>query len=750
MALDVLDPRSSPLSANHQAAADLHPASDQALLTTLESSSHTFLQPPLSLHAASLVLAKRYLDPLATSTSDVQIQRQQNSRRKRKRGEVDDYGSQKPLRLKEVHLEGFRIDQIWEQARRVLDASRLEAERSLPAILQNQNQKTLSGKAAKTRGEHGKAVRFKDLDEDGISADDSDTQEIGIEEDESMAEADGFLDGLEGSEIDGIEEPYDEDDEMLDEEDLANGIDKENLEASDLDEEPKETFVPDKLGLNDGFFSIDDFNRQSGFLEQQDARGENDGAASDEEDVDWDADPLATTLSRKVGQSSDEHAADESEDEEDGPTFGNADLNAPDISDSDDGSDNGVEMEDIGSVNNTNDIKYADFFEPPPRKASKSRRRALPKTQPPPSTTAPQQETEDDLQRTISAVRRDIFEDDLTPDEDGAASDTNDARSSHQKRQAALTAEIRRLEAASVAKRDWTLSGEARAADRPINSLLEEDLEFERAGKPIPVITQEVSEDIEALIKRRILAREFDEVIRRRPGNLATGADVRRGRFELEDTKPQQSLAEMYEADHLKNADPENYTSKADEKLKHEHAKIEAMWKDVSAKLDALSSWHYKPKPPSASINIVADVPTISMEDARPAASGDMGGESMLAPQEVYKAGEGRDKKSEVVTGGGLPVGREEMTRDEKVRRRRREKERIRKAGGLVPSKGGQETRKGGQEVDNKAKERQGVIGDLKKGGVRVIGKKGEIKDVEGKAVKAESGTGKGGGGYKL
>ena len=750
MALDVLDPRSSPLSANHQAAADLHPASDQALLTTLESSSHTFLQPPLSLHAASLVLAKRYLDPLATSTSDVQIQRQQNSRRKRKRGEVDDHGSQKPLRLKEIHLEGFRIDQIWEQARRVLDASRLEAERSLPAILQTQNQKTLSGKAAKSRGEHGKTVRFKDLDEDGISADDSDTQEIGIEEDESMAESDGFLDGLEGSEMDGIKELYDEDDEMLDKEDLANGIDKENLEASDLDEEPKETFVPDKLGLNDGFFSIDDFNRQSEFLEQQDARGENDGAASDEEDVDWDADPLATTLSRKVGQSSDEHAADESEDEEDGPTFGNADLNAPDISDSDDGSDNGVEMEDIGSMNNTNDIKYADFFEPPPRKASKSRRRALPKTQPPPSTTAPQQETEDDLQRTISAVRRDIFEDNLIPDEDGAASDTNDGRSSHQKRQAALTAEIRRLEAASVAKRDWTLSGEARAADRPINSLLEEDLEFERAGKPIPVITQEVSEDIEALIKRRILAREFDEVIRRRPGNLATGADVRRGRFELEDTKPQQSLAEMYEADHLKNADPENYTSKADEKLKHEHAKIEAMWKDVSAKLDALSSWYYKPKPPSASINIVADVPTISMEDARPAAGGDVGGESMLAPQEVYKAGEGRDKMSEVVTGGGLPVGREEMTRDEKVRRRRREKERIRKAGGLVPSKGEKETRKGGQEVGNKAKERQGVIGDLKKGGVRVIGKKGEIKDVEGKAVKAESGAGKGGGGYKL
>ncbi|KAL2042292.1 hypothetical protein N7G274_004780 [Stereocaulon virgatum] len=751
MTFDIRAPLSSPLSVNHHATADLYPALKQALLTTLENSSHTFLQPPPSLHAASLVLAKRYLDPLATLTSDVQLQRQQNSRRKRKRkrGEVDDYGSQKPLRLREVHLEGFRIDQIWQQARRVLDASRLEIERSLPVILQKQNQETLSGTAAYSRGAHEEDIKSADLDEDGISADGSDVQETGMDEDESMVEAEGILEGQKGSRIDGKANFYKEDEDMLDE-DLADGIEGEDLEASDLDEEPRETFIPDKLGLNDGFFSIDDFNKQSEFMEQQDALGDNDGTASDEEDVDWDADPMAITSSRKNGQALD-NAAPEGSEDEDGPTFGNADLNDPDISDSNTDSDNGVEMEGIGFVKNTNDIKYADFFEPPPRKASKSHRRALPKTQPSPSSTTNQNEIEDDLQRTISAVRRDIFDDELTPDEDGAASDTNDARSSHQKRQAALTAEIRKLEAAAVAKRDWTLSGEARAADRPINSLLEEDLQFERAGKPIPVITQEVSEDIEALIKRRIIAREFDEVIRRRPGNLATGApDVRRGRFELEDTKPQQSLAEIYEADHLKNADPENYTSKADAKLKSEHTKIEAMWKNVSAKLDALSSWHYKPKPPSASINIVADVPAISMEDARPAAGGEVRGESMLAPQEIYKAGEGRDKKAEVVTGSGLPVGREEMTRDEKVRRRRREKERIRKAGGLVPSMGAKEREKGSREVGKKAKERQGVIGDLKKGGVRIIGKKGEIKDMEGDALKSGSGAGKGAGKYKL
>jgi len=734
MAPAILDARTNPPLAPEPS------TSEQALLSALHTSTYTFLQPPESLHAAALSLAKRYLDPLATSTSEAQIQRQQISRRKRKRGE--EHGPERPLQLKEVYLEEFRIEQIWEQARRVLDASRLEVERSLPAILQEQGNKNNQRKATQNGAPNGKVVRFRD--EEGSGPIDTEEESLELEEEE---EADGLSEDSDASIVDDEEvlEGLKKDD-MLDEEYLADRMGGGDLDEDEAQEDSKETFVPDKLGLNDGFFSIDDFNRQSEFLEQQEVRGENDGAASDEEDIDWDFDPLSTNLSRQAGPDQEDDEAAEYEDEEDGPTFGNADLIAPDNSDDDDdASDNGVEMEELGGMNNTNDIQYADFFEPPPRKASGPKgRRALPKTQPPPSTAAAQPQTEDDIQRTISAVRRDIFEDDLTPDEDEAASDKNDARSSHQKRQAALTAEIRKLEAAAVAKRDWTLSGEARAADRPINSLLEEDLDFERAGKPIPVITQEVSEDIEALIKRRILTREFDEVIRRRPGNLATvGADVRRGRFELEDTKPQQSLAEVYEAEHLKTVDPEGYTDKRDEKLKREHVKIEQMWKDVSTKLDALSSWHYKPKPPSATINVVADVPTISMEDARPAASGDVGGESMLAPQEVYKAGEGRNKKEEVVTGSGLPVGREEMTRDEKTRRRRREKEGIRKAGGLVPAKGG-------KEVSKKTKEKQGVIGDLKKAGVRIIGKKGEIRDVEGNAVKGQAAVGKGAGGYKL
>ena len=63
------------------------------------------------------------------------------------------------------------------------------------------------------------------------------------------------------------------------------------------DEHAVQPLIKDKHGLNDGFFSIDQFNKQSQFLEQVDARGDSDdGAASDEEDIDWTTDPLDSNL----------------------------------------------------------------------------------------------------------------------------------------------------------------------------------------------------------------------------------------------------------------------------------------------------------------------------------------------------------------------------------------------------------------------------------------------------------------------
>jgi len=726
------------------------------ILSILSTSSHTFLKPPPTLHNAALLLAKNYLDPLASSVSQAQELRLQDARKKRKRGEVDEDGARNILRLKHVHLDGFGIDQIWEQARRVLDASRQEIERALPKDVGDEMRR-----ADKTK-QNGvqKQVKMVRFDEDGFEVDsasekaDEDDLEVEGASDEEI----GGDEDRDGTDVNGdnLEE---EDDIEDDGGDLGMDEDMED----DMDESGAKVFKPDKFGLNDGFFSIEEFNRQSEFLEQRDARGDDDGQASDEEEVDWDADPMAQSTQAINGKkpADKDEAFGSSDDEEDGPTFGNSDLKAP-YSDSDEEDDEAMPLEDT-TLSNTNEIKYEDFFAPPPLPASKrpKGKRPLPKTQPPPSAQEP---TEDDIQRTISAVRRDLFEDDFSAADDASGNeDLNNpdnpenpstARlSTHEKRQLKLAAQIRKLEAENVSKRNWTLAGEARAAERPINSLLEEDLEFERTGKPIPVITAAVSEDIEALIKRRILAREFDEVIRRRPESLNAPPTVKRGRIELADSKSKVGLGELYAEEHLKTIDPEGFMATRDAGLKKQHEEIERLWADVSAKLDALSSWHYRPKPPEVRVQVLADVPAVRMEEARPTGVGGIGaveGESRLAPQEVFSVGEGVSKGAGEVVGGTGMIARQEMTREEKLRRRRREKERVRKQEGgkrmgVDRGKGGSgKEGKGGKEVGKKE-----VVDALRRGGVRVIGKKGEVRDLEGKMVGRKEG-GMGGGGFKL
>lgn len=679
---------------------------------SLAASPHEFLQPSLPLHTDALAYLKNALDPVALDVSNAQNQRLLDARKKRKRGEV--VSEEDILRLKQVHIRGFGAEQVWEQAKRVIEAARKEAEVGL-------------------------------VEAEAREAESGESEQEGAEEESELGEegVDWTYDGVDvdGEEEDS-EEEGEEDSEMLDGEDGHDDYEEDDVDmgSEDLDEddarpeEPAQEFVEDKFGLNDGFFSIDDFNKQSEFMEQQ---GDEEGAGSDDEDIDWDADPA--TIAQGTTDA-DGAAEDESEDEEDGPTFGDPDAPSEDEEDLEEG-----DM-DMGGMGNTNNVMYADFFAPPAQKARKNKKgRPNPHNFPAKSAAPENDEDQDeDMTRTMEAVHRDLFEDEseVEDDEDQEELDPADPksrRSAHERRKLALQEEIRKLEAANVAKREWTLSGEARAADRPVNSLLEEDLDFERAGKPVPVITAEVSEGLEELIKRRILAHDFQDIIRRRPDDLATG---RRGQmdFELDNNKSKKGLAEEYEEEHLRNTDP-NYVEEKDEKLAKEEKEIEALWREVSANLDSLSSWHFKPKRPEAQLDIRVDAPTITMEDARPNAGGEVAGASQLAPQEIYKAGEStKGNGAEVVGKSGLPAGREELTREEKTRRRRREKERARKAGTNEPTK----------VESKKSKDKKDILGDLKKGGVKVITNKGEMKDVEGNKVKTNAGGIQGASRYML
>lgn len=684
---------------------------------TSERTLQTFLQPTYPLYSASISATKHYLDPLAWAIHKKQAVNRRGKGKKRKRSGSNEVSTSHQFQLQELHVNGFTIGQIWEQAKRVLEFSEAAVEHDLTRMLSS------DAETAQPSDRSHEDAMLPELEGNSIPDDANDNEvsesgeDLGIsvyDSDSGLMEQHGALgnSGMQsGPETELVENP------ISDEQGHAGGIDVEVL-------------VRDRYGLNDGFFSIDDFNRQTEILEKQDRRGSpNADAASDEEDVDWGLDPLKTTDQavsavrdkpiRDENLPSDDQQSDE-ESTDDGPTFGDVDLEAG--SDKDDGTSSLGESAGDTLLDNTNAIKYSDFFAPPSVKSDSKR---LPEEVSRPNRPATHS-NEDDIRRDIEVamadVRRDLFDSDESGAEDSPIESDNprSQQSTHEKVRVKLADEIRRLENANVSKRDWTLSGEAKAPERPLNSLIEEDLEFERVGKPVPVITNEVTEEIEELVKRRIIAKEFDEVLRRHPDSTGGPGKSRKDKYELDDTKPQQSLAELYETDHLKATDSA-YVDPKDAKLKQEHLEISELWRNLSSQLDTLSNWHYKPKAPQANINVVSDVATISMEDARPTAGRGVSGPGMLAPQEVYEPGNEGKPRSELALKNGSSVARHEMTREEKLRRRKREKQKMRKQlRGTIITPG-------------TTTSKDQVVSSLDKGGVKIIGKDGDTEDVYGR-----------------
>jgi U3 small nucleolar RNA-associated protein MPP10 len=663
-----------------------------SLTTVLSQAPHEFLAPKSAIHELALALAKRYLDPLMEKERE---RGKMMNRIVKKGGEkkLGVYGMG-TVKLDRVYLEGFDVGQVWEQVRGIVQEVVVNVD--------------ADGGGHKDRERLVEDIEMRDdggSGDDGFGSDsDSESEDGGVGLDGSQVGAgddDEINESGFGQEVDGHDE--DENEEVEVEVDEDEDEEDEGDEEEEEEEEAKE-FVKDVHGLNDGFFSIDDFNRQSEFLELQDSRnGLNDDDTNDEDDIDLNGDP-----------------ADLGGEEE------NDDYQEDD------------EMDLEGDLENTNDIMYEDFFAPPALAQKKKKFDEKKK-----NVTWGDDvgiDLNEKIESDMARVRRDLFEDEDEEfeegDEDLDSGDPMARRSAHQKRQTALMKEIRELEAENVAKKQWIMAGETKARDRPLNSLLEEDLDFERSGKPVPVITQEVTEGLEDMIKRRIVAAQFDEVIKRRPGDISD--KFRHGRVEIDDSKPQQSLAEVYEREHLKSTNPEENPDAKDEKIQKEHREIEAIWADVSRKLDALASWHFTPKPPKPSLAVVADAPAISMEDAQPSTASGGGlaaNVSMLAPQEIYKPdkdkavvpiGNDSSRGREIVGKSGAPVSTSEMTSVDRKRRRRREKVKIRKqnaAAGIVK----------GQV---KAGSRKDVVDSLKKGKVAIIGKGGEKSGMDGKVIK--------------
>ncbi|EIN13712.1 Mpp10 protein [Punctularia strigosozonata HHB-11173 SS5] len=239
---------------------------------------------------------------------------------------------------------------------------------------------------------------------------------------------------------------------------------------------------------------------------------------------------------------------------------------------------------------------------------------------------------EDEDVRGRDAIER--LKDDLFAEEDEdetKALSTGTDLSTHEKRMEALRAQIAELEAENVGKKDWVLMGEATARSRPQNSLLEEDLDFERVMKAVPVVTESSVQALEDRIKARILDNNFDDVVRRRPVEDKPFLPSRL--IELQDKKSKQSLAEIYEEEYVTAASGVAAGDDRDGKLKKEHEEIEKMWDGICYKLDALCNAHFTPKLPKATIETVSNVAAATLESALPTTKATT---TMLAPEEVF------------------------------------------------------------------------------------------------------------------
>lgn len=340
-------------------------------------------------------------------------------------------------------------------------------------------------------------------------------------------------------------------------------------------------------------------------------------------------------------------------------------------------------------------------------------------------------EGEDDgsVEGTARRVAQDLFADDDQP------TGTDSMHSTYEKRQAALQAEMAALEAENVGFKDWELGGEASATSRPKDAALEVDMDFIHSLKSAPLATAEHQEDLDDLIRRRILAEEWNDVPRRVA--LGDPRDFLPSKLaQLSDQKSQQSLAELYEQEYTQaTAGGDKPTSEADAKLAVEHEQLTTLIESVFSQLDRLSNAHYTPRPADVRAGQVTAAPTggiasMATEQALPEVAN---GATQQAPHEVYDP----HSRTGVLNKGGTRVSRsfvgnknelsasEKKKEHEQLRRLKRARNDAGSSSSTSSSAGGSHHQANGKYQSAKAEKQTALQSLVREPGVAVVGSDG-------------------------
>jgi len=215
-------------------------------------------------------------------------------------------------------------------------------------------------------------------------------------------------------------------------------------------------------------------------------------------------------------------------------------------------------------------------------------------------------------------------EDDVKQDEQPTLSP--EEMTAFQKRASRIQDKIKELELQNLKKKDWTMIGEASSKERPEGSLLTEHLDYEHTQRATPLVTEQTNRSLEDIIKKRILEKNFDDVIRKTEKEFK---DNYKKKVELNDEKSAEGLASIYEKDYMKQVMGVEET----DELKAKHVKIYEYFNKLCYKLDSLTNFQHTPKRIKNKELNITTASALNMEDKVPVAASTA---TMIAPEEVY------------------------------------------------------------------------------------------------------------------
>lgn len=550
--------------------------------------------------------------------------------------------------LDEIVVDGLDANQVWWQSKIVLDNTQAGLMHKISSLSVHDGESNEEDSEEDDEQEEDNEDAVPVGSDDDLSNGFSAEEEEEEDNDEAASDDEGKVSATESL------QPNNEENENIND-DSDSGLEDEKFEEA---QESREA-IEDKFGINDTFFNLDEFNKQT--LEEEN----NTNQGNSDEEIDY---------------------------------FG-----------------------DIPSEEEEEAIYYDDFFDKPKekqeigkvsKKSSENSRFQKGKEQ-----EENESFDESEYEDAMEEAKLDLFADE--DDYNGSdAEDNAQPLSTFERQQLEVQRQIQKLEEEAVAEKKWALKGEVKARDRPEDALLTEDLEFERTAKPVPLITSEVTESLENMIRRRIKEEDFNDLQRRVITDVSGFKS--KPKFELSDVKSSKSLAEIYEDD-FKGVTEDVEIS---EELQKSHDEISELYKDLTYKLDALSSAHFIPKPIKKDLEVRVQTAAISMEDAQPLT---MSNASTLAPQEIYKVGKS-ENANEITLKNGVVMSRDELTREDKNRLRRAVKRKRSKLSSKMA------------EQPKKKNKKDEVLETLSKSkNITVIDKKGAKTDIKGNVKKDNS-----------